>query len=59
MTFINTIFTLGLLAFLAGIALIDYRASMIAGGALAMLYAVLLGRALVTRRQTDPNRKEE
>lgn len=59
MTVADTIFIAGLLAFLVGIGLIDYRASMIAGGALAMLYAILLGRALTSRRQPDPNQEQE
>lgn len=45
----NAVFTLGLVAFLAGLGLIDYRASMVAGGAMAMLYAYLLGRLIAAQ----------
>jgi len=45
----NVIFTLGLVAFLAGVALVDYRAAMVVGGAAAMVFAVLLARRLNAR----------
>lgn len=51
MTAVNVIFTLGAVAFLAGLALIDYRLSMVVGGALAMWFSYLLGQGIIRRRQ--------
>lgn len=39
MTFANLLFVAGLVGFLTGLALIDYRLSLIVGGALAMAIA--------------------
>lgn len=50
MTGVNALFTIGLVSFLAGLWLVDYRLSMVIGGALLMLYATLVGRAIVARK---------
>lgn len=51
----NLLFTLGLVAFLGGVALVDYRAAMVVGGAAAMLYAVLLARRLNASAAESPD----
>lgn len=52
MTWVNLLFTAGALTFLVGLALVDYRLSMVVGGALAMLFAWYLGKALISHRNT-------
>lgn len=59
MTFVaDLIFIAGALALLTGLGLVDYRLSMVVGGALAMLYAWKLSEALSAARRTaddDPD----
>jgi len=50
----NGLFLSGLVAFLTGLALIDYRAALVFGGAGAMGFALQLARAN-TRTSSDGN----
>jgi len=49
-TLANSVFTLGALSFLIGVGLVDYRLSMVLGGALAMLYAWKLSELVSLER---------
>lgn len=55
----NALFTLGFLAFLSGVALVDYRAAMAVGGAAAMLFAVLMFRRAAAADPPDSGTAQE
>lgn len=56
MKWANAVFLVGCLSFLTGVALIDYRWAMVAGGLGAMTFAALLARVLA---RTHPNGEGE